>query len=61
MTPEDLKPCPFCGGDAIRRAIKYEDGLAFHIICRVCGVQTDVENAMESAKTIWNKREKSND
>jgi len=40
---EELKPCPFCGGEAIRDTI-------YIVCCRKCFAQADVN--------LWNRRAK---
>ena len=39
---EKLKPCPFCGGEAvlIKKSYTFSGALDFHIACKSCPVQT---------------------
>ena len=63
MGTEELKPCPFCGGDA-RVGIKTFDlfNNVAYVYCHKCKARTDyVEadvhiSAIEKAKQMWNKR-----
>ena len=59
-----LKPCPFCGGQAIihdcamlenqEMAIKYTDKHGVH--CTVCYAATMPFDSEEEAVSAWNKR-----
>lgn len=59
MNREDLKKCPFCGGEAEIRDIG-SDGAV--VRCRVCGSGTSVVQAHPVsvarvlARDVWNKR-----
>ena len=59
MTDIDLKPCPFCGGDAILRHshfLKY-----FHewwVKCSVCQTCTNLFDKKEHAVNFWQRRVK---
>jgi len=44
----DLKPCPFCGGEAV-------EGMS-RIWCEKCGVETEREDDIEKAISVWNTR-----
>ena len=60
---EELKPCPFCGGEAlfetnqaISSHIEYE---AYRVSCWTCGVRTGWHALSEGKKhviEIWNRR-----
>lgn len=54
-----LKPCPFCGGNAIFRGTAYLGNIptAFYIVCEGCGMQTasNCEPKTKQAKD-WNRR-----
>lgn len=58
----ELKPCPFCGGEA---KVKFEkDGKWrwFYVQCRSCGVKTEHLWSQKAAVNAWNDRyEPSND
>ena len=48
-----LKPCPFCGGEAVR---EMPFGLAYHIRCATCGVSTASSKIVQDCEDLWNKR-----
>ena len=55
----ELKPCPFCGGEA------YPDGqsnpnrtTSIYIECNRCGINTIGFNTEEQAIKAWNRRVK---
>lgn len=59
----DLKPCPFCGGEA--NYLTENFGEYVWVRCGVCGVQTskyyknaiiDGKNGEERVTTAWNRR-----
>ena len=58
----ELKPCPFCGGQAEEAHLKKRFSLVLgiwcpsYIRCRVCGATSPVKVAMEEAKFSWNRR-----
>lgn len=51
----ELKPCPFCGGEA-----NYAQGSAGKLLpwvrCRDCGAETSVYDSVEEAAEAWNGR-----
>ena len=50
----DLKPCPFCGGEAVRR---YHDVYMLdYVKCRKCGAQTGLCANEDEATAAWNTR-----
>ena len=49
--PIELKPCPFCGGRAVRN-----NGHNKYIKCKKCGVLTRIYSRMSDATRAWNKR-----
>ena len=66
----DLKPCPFCGGEAeldfAHKTFHYTDeygecrdtGLMYTVRCRdiYCGCSIGTYKVPEMAKTAWNRR-----
>lgn len=55
---EELKKCPFCGGEAelsIKHGFKREVIAAF-VYCTKCGVGTLSYALTKSAKEAWNRR-----
>lgn len=60
MTPQELKPCPFCGGEA---KIKQEAKNSLRLACTQCGmgikqrvVKLSLEWLEKTMITQWNKR-----
>lgn len=62
----ELKPCPFCGGDAEKRYIKRKKLFAsmrfpynthyVYVCCKVCGATSRVCVSVENAIEAWNRR-----
>jgi Lar family restriction alleviation protein len=48
-----LKPCPFCGGTALRMGGKWE---LSYIRCADCWAQTNLSRTQEEAEEAWNRR-----
>lgn len=51
--PIELKPCPFCGGEA--HYVKCSDGEAW-VRCKDCGTETAIFDSVEEAAEAWNRR-----
>lgn len=51
MEPE-LKPCPFCGGEAEIRGVTI-----FWVQCKDCHVETLAEDDEETVIKTWKRRE----
>lgn len=54
---EDLKPCPFCDGEAEVNYVDlggYEDG--YEVRCPDCGCGTDYFYTKQEAIEAWNRR-----
>lgn len=57
---DEMKPCPFCGGDKAR-TIHIRDGRKVACPCGACGKpefhgRLDMPSADERAITAWNQR-----
>lgn len=52
MNSEDLKPCPFCGGEAVVHTL----GTGYIVECLECDVSTVCENTKAEAISAWNRR-----
>lgn len=48
---EELKPCPFCGGEAY-----LDDDGWFQVICENCRACVRLENNRSDAVAAWNRR-----
>jgi Lar family restriction alleviation protein len=59
---EKLKPCPFCGGQAVLHKAERESFLMAKTIflsqisCASCGVNTGVFKEEDNAIKAWNRR-----
>lgn len=51
---EELKPCPFCGGEA--KLCKGWCELDNYVECSECDVRTKPENTKSGAIKVWNRR-----
>lgn len=57
----ELKPCPFCGGEAnlIKRKLKtgfYPSGGTYYVHCKVCLITTQPKRKAENVIDDWNRR-----
>ena len=52
----ELKPCPFCGGNAESYTPWTGDAYGYWIRCEECGCETDVYSAQKYAVEAWNER-----
>ena len=58
----ELKPCPFCGGNAKTREFLSITGLTlkqkkvYYVECVVCRIRTMVELGADVAIEAWNRR-----
>lgn len=52
-TPEDLLPCPHCGGEAEARG---GSSTMPYIRCKSCGCRTGSSWNMDKLKEAWNRR-----
>lgn len=56
---EELKPCPFCGGEADLAKGKFGDGKTSHYVeCMKCAGMADMYGDSDSAIAAWNTRTK---
>ena len=51
----ELKPCPFCGGNAFIPKSNSGDLLPW-VACIECGVETACYETLEKAIEAWNRR-----
>ncbi|MEQ1977395.1 Lar family restriction alleviation protein [Xenorhabdus sp. SGI240] len=52
---DELKPCPFCGGES---DVSEEFGGKYYVYCGDCSVeQTEPSETEEEAIAAWNQRE----
>ena len=49
---ENLKPCPCCGGPAIKSLASRDN----HVFCHYCGLRTKGYKAIEDAIADWQER-----
>ena len=57
----ELKPCPFCGGEAnlIKRNLKtgfFPSGGTYYVHCKSCLISTQPRKHKEDVIDIWNRR-----
>ena len=50
---DKLKPCPFCGGEAI---IEGCDDTLWSVICKKCAASIDYNETKQEAIEAWNRR-----
>ena len=61
MNKQELKPCPFCGGEAniVKRKLKigfYPSGGTYYVHCKKCLITTQPRNQKELVIEFWNRR-----
>ena len=69
MADVKLKPCPFCGNEAIKRVTTHNCGFVdnnghpfsdfkvYHVTCKFCGADVrSPETAPEYCEVLWNRR-----
>lgn len=55
----ELKPCPFCGGEAHFVEVGFQDKddiISPYVICHNCGASTAWYEGKKEAKDAWNRR-----
>ena len=52
----ELKPCPFCGGGAIKWTHSGYGDFTKQVRCAVCGAGTNYFSKMDDAIKAWNRR-----
>ena len=56
----DLRPCPFCGGEAHAALAAYASGATAHVVCDGCGAKvygySRGERGLRDAVESWNRR-----
>ena len=53
MMSDELKPCPFCGGEAKLKEAEY---LGVFIVCSKCGTKTSYRLSRSLVVKMWNNR-----
>lgn len=57
---EELRPCPFCGGEAHAALAAYASGATAHVVCNGCGAKVlgygRGERGLRDAVESWNRR-----
>lgn len=49
----ELKPCPFCGGEARINAYGFNQ---YSVDCKICWVETPRKSGVKNAIESWNRR-----
>ena len=55
----ELKPCPFCGGEAETRTFtmgRFKKRKFVYVECSVCGNRTSVDYETHHVEKAWNRR-----
>ena len=55
---EELKACPFCGGEAKTTSWEIPFGRKYRVECKECFVTGDWEITEEKVVNAWNVRQK---
>ena len=50
--PDELKPCPFCGGSPVEARVSW----GYYVRCRACIATGGVEDSPQKARDKWNCR-----
>lgn len=55
--PNELKPCPFCGGEAeVIEIYLYGKVKGYMAHCNKCGCELKCYTSKQNAKNSWNRR-----
>lgn len=60
MTAHDLKPCPFCGGEARIETVNHDYGVSYSVGCfgsGRCGANFTLFDHRNDAIATWNRRD----
>ena len=52
----DLKPCPFCGGEAKWRKYEFLNVASFYVECVDCDASSNRFDHLDEAVEAWNRR-----
>ena len=52
----ELKPCPFCGGEAELKCLPVIKGATWFAACSGCSASSSSSNTEEEATEKWNRR-----
>jgi len=50
---DELKPCPFCGGEQVEMYSPFQD--VYRVVC-ICGACGALSHTQEKAAAAWNRR-----
>lgn len=61
MNNTELKPCPFCGGEAEvlhyeTFTINFSSVYKYYVSCKKCNANTDLKASIEDVIKAWNRR-----
>lgn len=55
--PNELKPCPFCGGEAeTTEVFLYGKTAGYVICCNKCSCELKMYSSKQNAEKAWNRR-----
>ena len=52
----EVKPCPFCGGEAVMNKYRGREHTCYYIECPSCHISTQVMYSETMVVDIWNRR-----